>query len=106
MTIEEIISRTRLRRKIKGIAAALLPFNPDGSIAVEAFQNHLRATHAAGLGNAINMDTGYINYLSEAEQSEVLNWTREALGPSVNFVAGVYIEGLDGDIDRKSKRLN
>ena len=98
MRVEEIVSRIQPRRQVNGIAAALLPFNQNGSIAVEEFQTHLRATHAAGLGNAVNMDTGYINYLSEAEQSEVLNWTREALGPSVNFVAGVYIEGLDGDI--------
>lgn len=98
MRVEEIVNRVRPRRKVNGIAAALLPFNPNGSIAVEAFQTHLRATHAAGLGNAVNMDTGYINYLSEAEQSEILKWTREALGPSVNFVAGVYIEDLDGDI--------
>src|ERR1051325_10605328 len=98
MRVEEIVSRIQPRRQVNGIAAALLPFNQNGSIAVEAFQTHLRATHAAGLGNAVNMDTGYINYLSEDEQSEVLNWTREALGPSVNFVAGVYIEGLDGDI--------
>jgi 4-hydroxy-tetrahydrodipicolinate synthase len=98
MRVEEIVSRIQPRRKVNGIAAALLPFNQNGSIAVEEFQTHLRATHAAGLGNAVNMDTGYINYLSEDEQSEVLNWTREALGPSVNFVAGVYIEGLDGDI--------
>ena len=98
MSIEEIVSRIRPRRQVDGIAAALLPFNQDGSIAVEAFQTHLRATHAAGLRNAVNMDTGYINHLSEAEQSEILKWTREALGPNINFVAGVYIEDLDGDI--------
>jgi len=98
MRVEEIVSRIRPRRKINGIAAALLPFNQNGSIAVEAFQTHLRATHAAGLGNAVNMDTGYVHYLSEAEQSQVLKWTREALGPNVNFVAGVYIEDLDDDI--------
>ena len=98
MRIEELINRIRPRRKVNGIAAALLPFNRDGSIAVEAFQTHLQATQAAGLGNAINMDTGYVNYLREDEQLEVLKWTREALGPGVNFVAGVYIEGLDGDV--------
>jgi len=98
MRIEEIISRTRPRRKITGIAAALLPFKADGSIAVEAFQDHLRATHAAGLGNAVNMDTGYINYLSEDEQLQVLKLTRAALGGEVEFVAGVYIEGLAGDV--------
>src|SRR5689334_8669774 len=98
MSIDEIISRTRPRRKIKGIAAALLPFKADGSNAVEAFQHHLRATQAAGLSNAVNMDTGYINYLSENEQLQVLKWTREALGENVEFVGGVYIEGLDGEV--------
>ncbi|MEN3330507.1 MAG: hypothetical protein V7638_5314 [Acidobacteriota bacterium] len=98
MRIDEIFSRSRPRRKIKGVAATLLPFKPDGSIAVEAFQNHLRATHAAGLSNAVNMDTGYVNYLSEDEQSQVLRWTSEALGPDVEFIAGVYIEDLDGEI--------
>ena len=98
MGIEELNSRVQPRRKVNGIAAALLPFNPDGSMAVEAFQNHLRATHVAGLGNAVNMDTGYINYLGEDEQLQVLKWTREALGPGVGFVAGAYIEGVDGDV--------
>ena len=98
MRIEELIDRVRTRRKVNGIAAALLPFERDGGIAVEAFQNHLRATHLAGLGNAVNMDTGYVNYLNEDEQLQILKWTREALGPNVNFVAGVYIEGLDGDV--------
>src|SRR5207249_10541970 len=59
--------------------AALLPFEPDGSIAVEGFQKHLRATHEAGLTNAVNMDTGYVDYLTEAERLQVLHWTREAL---------------------------
>ena len=81
MKIEDILSRVRPRRKVSGVAAALLPFNVDGSIAVEAFQHHLRATHAAGLDNAVNMDTGYVNYLDEREQLQVLKWTREALGP-------------------------
>jgi dihydrodipicolinate synthase/N-acetylneuraminate lyase len=48
--------------------------------------------------NAVNMDTGYVNYLSDAEKSEVLGWAREALGKDVAFVAGAYIEGQDGDV--------
>jgi 4-hydroxy-tetrahydrodipicolinate synthase len=98
MTIETIISRIKPRRKVEGIAAALLPYEPDGRIAVEAFQRHLRATHAAGLGNAVNMDTGYANYLSDADKQQVLRWTREALGPGVSFVAGAYVEGREGDV--------
>src|SRR5439155_2852851 len=46
----------------------------------------------------VNMDTGYVNFLSEAEKLEVLGWTREALGASTRFVAGAYIEGQDGEI--------
>jgi 4-hydroxy-tetrahydrodipicolinate synthase len=48
--------------------------------------------------NAVNMDTGYVNYLNEAEKRDVLRWTREALGKDVPFVAGAYIEGQVGDL--------
>ncbi len=93
-----MLDQIRPQRKITGIAAALLPFEENGVIAVDAFQNHLRRTHSAGLINAVNMDTGYVNYLSEREQDQVLQWTREALPPNTNFVAGAYIEGLQGDV--------
>jgi 4-hydroxy-tetrahydrodipicolinate synthase len=96
--VDDIIGQVQPRRKVQGIAAALLPFNADGKIAVEAFQKHLRGTHQAGLINAVNMDTGYVNYLTEAERLQVLQWSREALGKGVTFIAGAYIEGLDGDI--------
>ena len=98
MNIEQVLNRIRPRRKVKGIAAALLPFEDNGSIAVEAFQNHLLRTHSAGLTNAVNMDTGYVNYLSEEEQQLVLEWTREALPANTKFVAGAYIERLHGDV--------
>ena len=98
MRIEEVIGRLRPRRKAHGAAAALLPFEEDGRVAVEAFQQHLRATHEAGLTNAVNMDTGYVNLLGEGEQSQVLRWTREALGPGVPFVAGAYVDGLEGEL--------
>lgn len=48
--------------------------------------------------NAVNMDTGYVNLLSDAEKLDVLRWTREAIGANVPFVAGAYIEGQDGDV--------
>jgi len=98
MSIETLIERRHLRRKVEGIAAALLPYEADGSVAVEAFQKHLLATHRAGLMNAVNMDTGYVNYLSDAEKLDVLRWTREALGEGVPFVAGAYIENQSGDV--------
>jgi len=98
MKIGSINQRQQLGRKVQGIAAALLPFKANGRIAVEAFQNHLRATHRAGLMNAVNMDTGYVNYLSETEKLDVLRWTREALGTDAQFAGGAYIEGQPGDI--------
>lgn len=97
LDIESLESLRRLRRKVQGIAAALLPFQSNGRIAVDAFQRHLVATHSVGLMNAVNMDTGYVNYLSEAEKKDVLQWTHEALGNDVPFVAGAYIENLHGD---------
>ncbi len=98
MKIESLMERRQLRRKVQGIAAALLPFERDGCVAVEAFQRHLAATQRAGLMNAVNMDTGYVNYLSEREKREVLRWTREALGKDAAFVGGAYIENQEGDV--------
>jgi dihydrodipicolinate synthase/N-acetylneuraminate lyase len=98
MNIAALLERRQLRRKVHGIAAALLPYELDGSVAVDAFKRHLTATHQAGLMNAVNMDTGYVNYLSEPEKRDVLRWTVEALGKNVPFVGGAYIENQTGDI--------
>jgi len=98
MRIEDFTERRQPRRKVQGIAAALLPYDQEGRIAVEAFQQHLVTTQRAGLMNAVNMDTGYVNYLTDAEKREVLRWTRDALGADVAFVAGAYIEQQAGDV--------
>jgi dihydrodipicolinate synthase/N-acetylneuraminate lyase len=97
-TIENLMARKLPRRKLHGIAAALLPYEEDGTIAVEAFQQHLLATHRAGLMNAVNMDTGYVNLLSDSEKKQVLRWTREALASNVPFVAGAFIENQPGEV--------
>src|SRR5271167_539550 len=97
MTIKTIQERRKLHREVQGIAAALLPYETNGQVAVVAFQRHLASTHRAGLMNAVNMDTGYVNYLNDPEKQEVLSWTREALGNGISFVAGAYIEHLGGD---------
>ena len=98
MRIEQVTKQLKPRRKVDGIAAALLPYEADGHVAVATFQHHLVFTQLAGLMNAVNMDTGYVNYLTDAEKNDVLRWTREALGKDAPFVAGAFIEGQDGDI--------
>ena len=97
MTVEELLKRQQPRRKVQGIAAALLPYEPDGRVAVDAFAKQLTSTHLAGLMNAVNMDTGYVNYLNDTEKQEVLDWTRQALGKGIPFVAGAFIEHQAGD---------
>jgi dihydrodipicolinate synthase/N-acetylneuraminate lyase len=96
-TLSQVYARVRPGRKVHGIAAALLPLRDDGAVAEEEFVRHLQATHAAGLTNAVNMDTGYANLLPDAEKERVLRLTREALPAGTEFVAGAYIEGKDGD---------
>jgi 4-hydroxy-tetrahydrodipicolinate synthase len=97
-TIEGLLKPQKLRRKVQGIAAALLPYRSDGRVDVDSFQKHLVATHQVQLTNAVNMDTGYVNFLSETEKRDVLGWTRGALGKDVTFVAGAYIENQEGDV--------
>ena len=107
MSAASPFDRPRARRKVHGIAAALLPFESDGRVAVDAFQKHLLATHHAGLENAVNMDTGYVNFLSDAEKMCVLQWTREALGKDVPFVAGAYIaEQTNRIVERYRKQMD
>ncbi len=97
-TLPHLYARIRHGRRIEGIAAALLPFRADGTMADDDFQRHIQATQAAGLTNAVNMDTGYANLLSDAEKEWVLHLTREALGAGTPFIAGAFIEGRDGEV--------
>ncbi len=77
------------------MAAVLLPFDEEGGIAEEAFVDCLRETVEAGLTPAVNMDTGYVNLLTDAEKERVLRLTQRALG-GTPFVAGAYIERQEG----------
>jgi dihydrodipicolinate synthase/N-acetylneuraminate lyase len=100
----EVYAAVQPGRRIHGIAAALLPYRTDGTIAEDDFVRHLRATHAAGLTNAVNMDTGYVNLLTDEEKERVLELASSALGPETPFVAGAYIEGQDGAIVEHYRR--
>jgi len=85
-------------RKVTGYAACLLPFEKDGSISRSSFQAAVERTTAAGLGCAVNMDTGYANYLSPSERTLILELTRETIAGHRDFIAGAFVEGLEGDL--------
>jgi len=79
-TLEDFERQRRPRRKLRGISALLLPFGPDGRIDEASFRRHLRRTLDAGLRIAVNMDTGYIDLLTQEEKLRVLDWTAEVAG--------------------------
>jgi dihydrodipicolinate synthase/N-acetylneuraminate lyase len=87
-----------LGRKVTGMAAILLPYEQSGALARGAFEAAVVRTSHAGLECAVNMDTGYANLLSGGERAAVLDWTRGALGAGGSFVAGVFVEGLTGEL--------
>lgn len=97
MNLNEMNARRCAGRKVSGMAAVLLPFTETGEIAADAFVSCLRQTLAAGLTPAVNMDTGYVNLLTDAERERVLRLAREA-ADGAPFVAGAFIEGQDGDV--------
>ncbi len=94
--MRELIDRLRPRRKIDGISAVLLPFDPEGRPDWPAFESHLARTANAGIQPAVNMDTGFGPQLTPAERREVLRIARRALG-TAPFVAGAMPFGEDAD---------
>lgn len=84
------------RRHIDGISAVLLPFDEAGEIDWDSFRSLLVRTVDAGLTVAVNMDTGYVNLLTDAEKAAVLDLTSEVLGGAW-FVAGAYLGDEPGD---------
>jgi hypothetical protein len=58
------------------MAAALMPLKPMGRLLSRLSKPSARHASRPGLMNAVNMDTGYVNYLSETEKRDVLRWTR------------------------------
>ncbi len=75
-------------RAVKGVSAVLLPYREDGRMDEAGFRRHLERTLKAGLGAAVNMDTGYVDLLSAEEKRQVLKWTSEVLARRGWFAAG------------------
>ena len=71
------VAMLRPRRKITGFSAILLPFTAGGEPDWTGFRAHVRRTLDAGLGPAVNMDTGYGNLIDDATKIQVLDITRE-----------------------------
>jgi dihydrodipicolinate synthase/N-acetylneuraminate lyase len=95
----------RPRRKPEGISAILLPFDESGAVDWAAFAAHVARTADAGLIPAVNMDTGYVNFLDERTRLDVLERTRSTLA-GTPFVAGAFVADNPGDtFDRDAYRL-
>jgi dihydrodipicolinate synthase/N-acetylneuraminate lyase len=88
--LAEAFSRLQPGRRVHGISAVLLPYTRDGEIDWESFEAHLWRTRRAGLDVAVNMDTGFVDLLTEAERDAVLDATRRTLTADVPFYAGAF----------------
>ncbi len=89
-------SLLRPKRKPVGMSAVLLPFGEDGDVDWQGFRAHIARTAIAGLTPAVNMDTGFGNFLDDATRRRVLDETRHTLAGS-NFVAGAFVADHSGD---------
>jgi dihydrodipicolinate synthase/N-acetylneuraminate lyase len=83
-------------RTVRGFSAILLPMRKDGRVDWDGFEAHLLRTLDAGLIPAVNMDTGYINYLDEDVKESALNRTALLCGPG-GFLAGAFVGDKPGD---------
>ena len=79
------------------MSAVLVPFAPSGQIDWEAFGRHVARTSGVGIVPAINMDTGYVQLLDNADRLRALTVAREVLGPTGEMVAGACVVDRPGD---------
>ena len=94
MNETELVARIRPGRIITGMSAVLLVFTPDGEIDWSATEAHIARTVAAGLTPAVNMDTGYVQLLTDAQKTSVLDRTLATAGR--DFVAGAHVADQPG----------
>ena len=82
------VSLIRPRRCIRGISAILLPFQENGDPDWKGFAAHVKRTAAAGLAPAVNMDTGFGNFIDDATRRRALELTQ---AETDDFVAGAFV---------------
>jgi dihydrodipicolinate synthase/N-acetylneuraminate lyase len=85
----------RPRRRILGISAILLPFLDSADIDWSSLEAQIRRTCDAGLVPAVNMDTGYGNYLDEATKTKILNLAK-SVTVGQRFAAGAFVADWPG----------
>ena len=76
------------------MSAVLLPFTAEAQIDWAAAEGHIHRTAEAGLIPAVNMDTGYVQLLDDAQKSAVLAVAADVAGSE--FVAGAYVHDSPG----------
>jgi dihydrodipicolinate synthase/N-acetylneuraminate lyase len=84
-------------RKIEGISAILLPYDQTGQIDYDGVAAHIARTLALGLTPAINMDTGYVNLLTQKERRAILAVASQVCAGQ-DFIAGAFVEGQQGPL--------
>jgi len=95
MIEDDVIARIDPGREITGMSAVILPHTAAGTIDWEAVEAHVARTVDAGLTPAVNMDTGYIQLLDDADKHRVLDIAVAVAG--TDFVAGAYVADSTGD---------
>ncbi len=96
------------KRTIRGMSAILLPWLDENQIDWPSWETHLRRTASVGLTPAVNMDTGYVHLLSDAQRVAVLDRTQLTLGGQP-FVAGAIVvdqPGMPFDADLYCRRID
>jgi dihydrodipicolinate synthase/N-acetylneuraminate lyase len=76
------------------MSAVLVPHSDDDAIDWAATEAHVARTVRAGLVPAVNMDTGYVQLLEEADRVRALDL---AAATGVEFVAGAFVADGPGD---------
>ncbi len=106
MSVSDLLARIRPRRRIQGMGALLLPFEPGGAIDWTGLARLIERTVEAGLRPALTMDTGYGPLLDASERTRVLELA--ARHARDGFVAGVHVSDAPGDAfdpDRHARAL-
>jgi dihydrodipicolinate synthase/N-acetylneuraminate lyase len=91
----ESVPKWKLRRKILGMSAILLPLQGSAQVDWSGFRGHVARTLSAGLIPAVNMDTGYAHLIDQATRVAVLRETQQ-LCAGQPFVAGAFVGDQPG----------